>query len=176
MKKKILILLGLGLVLGSITLQAEVGPVSWNGTNSWTYNKEIMGDKPGDQWDTQKTDQEANPVKWVLHKSGGNPVIWLRIDDTVSSWDPAKTADDLKTRFTARGITVDAVQRMTINGNDVYVVSGLDRAKDARLNTAIFWRQGTKRAYQLELIAPSNEFSTYEPAHRAMIQTIKLIP
>jgi hypothetical protein len=65
---------------------------------------------------------------------------------------------------------------MTINGADVYVVSGLDKAKDVRFNTAVFPRIGTKRAYQIELSAPSNEFSAYEPAFKGMIQTVKLIP
>lgn len=175
-KIRMLALLGSVLLLGSVTLHAGVGPLSWDGNNSWVYNKEIKGDKPGNQWDTQKTDQEANPIKWVLHKSGGNPVIWLRIDDTVSSWNTATIASDLRTRYEARGIAVNAVQQMTIHGNDVYIVSGLDEAKDARFNTAVFWRKGTKRAYQIELSAPANEFSAYEPAYKGMVQTVKLMP
>lgn len=181
MNKKVkiglLAMFGSALLLGSVSLQASDDPWVVKG-NSWTWNKEIMGDKAGDQWDFQKTDQVSNPGKWVLHKSDGNPVIWLRIDDTVSSWSNADIAADLRTRFKARGITVDtgAVQKMSINNNDVYIVSGVDSAKGVRYNTAVFPKTGYKRAYQLELVAPTNEFSTYEPAFKGMIQTVKLIP
>ncbi len=177
MKKKISTwTLSLATLLVATTLYAGVGALSWSGTNSWKYNNEISGDKPGDQWDTQKTDQEANPVKWVLHKSGGNPVMWLRIDDTVSSTDITTIGSDFANRYTTRGITANGSNKMTINGIEVVVIGGLDKAKDVRYNTAIFWRKGTKRAYHIELNAPSSEFSTYEPAFMGMVQTIKLLP
>lgn len=176
MKKSMSFLLGSILFLTVSTAYAGVGELSWTGTNDWTYNKEISGSKPGDQWDTQKTDQEANPVKWVLHKSGGNPVIQLRIDDTVSSSDPAVIASELRTRYQARGISVDAVQKKTFGGKDVYIVSGVDQAKDARFSTAVFPRSGTKRAYHIELTATTKDFSTYEPAYMGMVQTVRVIP
>lgn len=176
-KKTMLSLLGGALLAATVTTaNAGVGELSWSGKNSWTYNKEISGDKPGDQWDTQKTDQEANPVKWVLHKMKGNPVIWLRIDDTVSSSNSASIAGDLRARFEGRGISVDTVQKKTIGGKDVFIISGFDKSKDARYSAAVFPRSGTKRAYQIELVAPSDEFATYEPAYMGMVQTVKVLP
>jgi len=168
------ILFGTALLLASGTLHAK-NPLVMKG-NSWTYNKEIMGDKPSEQWDTQQTHEVARPVKWVLHKSGGNPVIWLIYDDTVSKWTTASIASDLQKSYKARGITPDAVQQMTINANDVYIIGGTDPVKNVRYNTAVFWRVGTTRAYQIELTAPTNEFSSYEPAYKGMVQTVKLIP
>jgi hypothetical protein len=165
------------LMLSTTMLYAAVGELSWSGKTTWTYNKEIMGDKPGDQWDSQKTDQEANPVKWVLHKSGGNPVIWLRIDDTVSNSDSTQMMADLKNRFESRGISVNtSVQEKTIGGQKVYIISGLDNAKGFRYSAAVFPRAGTKRAYYVELTAPEKEFSTFEPAYMGMVQTIRLLP
>jgi len=169
-----LVMVGVALLLASSTLHAK-NPLVMKG-NSWTYNNEIMGDKPSEQWDTQQNNELARPVKWVLHKSGGNPVIWLIYDDTVSKWTTASIASDLQKSYQARGINPDAVQQMTINTNDVYIIGGTDPVKNVRYNTAVFWRVGTKRAYNIELTAPTNEFSTYEPAYKGMLQTIKLLP
>jgi hypothetical protein len=169
-----LIMAGWILLLVGGTLHAK-NPLVKKG-NSWTYNNEIMGDKPSEQWDTQQTKEVARPVKWVLHKSGGNPVIWLIYDDTVSSWQTATIASDLQKSYQGRGINPDAVQRMTIDKNDVYIIGGTDPVKNVRYNTAVFWRVGTKRAYQIELSAPADEFSAYEPAYKGMVQTVKLLP
>jgi hypothetical protein len=175
MKKTVIPLVGAFLLMTS-TLFAGVGELTWAGKNTWTYNKEITGDKPGDQWDTQLTDQQANPVKWVLHKAEANPVIWLRIDDTVASTDPKKVEADLKARFQGRGINVDAVQEKDIGGKKVLIVSGQDQAKDARYSTAVFPKSGTKRAYQIELTSAAKDFSTYEPAFMGMVQTVRVLP
>ncbi|HEX5038385.1 MAG TPA: hypothetical protein VFX30_14610 [bacterium] len=163
-------------VLTASWLYAGVGELRWKGTNSWIYNDEIAGDKPGDQWDTQKTDQVANPVKWVLGKMGANPVIWLRVDDTVSTSDPAQLQQYLKTDYAARGISVNTIEIKEIGGMKVYFVSGLDKAKDARYQEAVFPRSGTKRAYHVELTAGAKDFATYEPAFRGMVQTIRILP
>ncbi len=168
------IMLGSALLFGSVTLHAD-NPLVKKG-NAWTYNKEIMGDKPSEQWDTQQTNEIARPVKWVLHKSGGNPVIWLIYNDTVSKWTTASIASDLQKSYKARGINPDAVQQLTINANDVYIIGGTDPVKNVRYNTAVFWRVGTNRAYEIELTAPTNEFSTYEPAYKGMLQTVKIMP
>lgn len=176
MKKSMMFALGGFFLLVVSMASADVGKLTWSGKTSWTYNNEISGKKPGDQWDSQLTDQEANPVKFVLHKLHANPVIWLRVDDTVSTFDPAQIASELRTRFEARGISVDAVQKKKIGGRDVYIVSGLDKAKDFRYSTAVFPRSGTKRAYHIELTAPSNEFSVYEPAFMGMVATIRVLP
>lgn len=169
-----LVMVGSALLLGSVTLHAA-SPLVMKG-NTWTYNNEITGEKPGNVWDTQQTEEIARPVKWVLHKSGGNPVIWLIYDDTVSKWTTASIASDLQKSYKARGINPDAVQQKSINGNDVYTIGGTDPVKNVRYNTAIFWRVGTKRSYNIEVVAPTNEFSTYEPAFQGMIQTVKLLP
>lgn len=174
MTKKMIVAFGAISALAASSLYAGVGPLSWTGTNSWTYNNEISGDKPGDQWDTQKTDQEANPVKWVLGKMGGNPVIWLRVDDTISTTDAAALSASLVTGYQARGISVNAVQEKTIGGQKVYLISGLDKAKAFRYSEAVFPRAGTKRAYHVELTAPAKDFSTYEPAFMGMVQTIRV--
>ena len=175
-KNKIALAIGTIFVLATGYVYAGVGELSWKGTNSWTYNNEIAGDKPGDQWDTQKTDQEANPVKWVLGKMGANPVIWLRVDDTVSTSDPAELQQYLKTDYAARGITVNTIEIKDIGGQKVYFVSGLDKAKDARYQEAVFVRSGTKRAYHVELTSAAKDFSTYEPAFKGMVQTIHVLP
>ncbi|HSA60162.1 MAG TPA: hypothetical protein VLJ37_10810 [bacterium] len=169
-----LVLAGVALLLSNGTLLAD-NPLVMKG-NAWTYNNEIMGEKPSEQWDTQQTNEMARPVKWVLHKSGGNPVIWLIYDDAVSKWTTASIASDLQKAYKSRGINPDAVQQMTINNNDVYIIGGTDPVKNVRYNTAVFWRVGTKRAYNIELSVPTNEFSSYEPAYKGMIQTVKLLP
>lgn len=169
-----LVMAGAVLLLSSGALLAD-NPLVMKG-NTWTYNNEIMGEKPSEQWDTQQTNELARPVKWVLHKSGGNPVIWLIYDDAVSKWTTASIASDLQKAYKARGINPDAVQQMTINNNDVYIIGGTDPVKNVRYNTAVFWRVGTKRAYNIELSVPTNEFSTYEPAYKGMLQTVKLLP
>src|SRR5262245_57769103 len=102
------------IVMWASWLYAGVGDLTWQGTNAWTYNKEISGEKPGDQWDTQKTDQQANPVKWVLAKMGANPVIWLRVDDTVSTTDPATLQTSLVKGYEGRGIHVNTVDQKQI--------------------------------------------------------------
>jgi hypothetical protein len=168
--------IGAMFVLMAGWLYAAVGELKWTGTNSWTYNNEIAGDKPGDQWDAQKTDQEANPIKFVLHKMEANPVIWIRVDDTVSTTDPALLQQYLKTDYAARGITVNTIEIKDIGGQKVYFVSGLDKAKDARYQEAVFVRNGTKRAYHVELTAAAKDFSTYEPAFKGMVQTIRVLP
>lgn len=55
---------------GASIPQSEVG-------NPYLFNGLRYDSESGCYWDTQKTDDYASPVKWVLHKAGTNPLRLL---------------------------------------------------------------------------------------------------
>jgi len=145
---------------------------SWSG-NCVTLDGNFYFCKPDDKWDFQKTQEMLRPAKVVYHKGGANPIIWIIYDDSPTASSASDYASKVRARYESRGIKVDAVLDETIGGKSVYIVSGHDDAKGARFSTALFWRPGLRRVFQLEYTAASQDFSTYQPQFMAAVTSAK---
>ncbi len=159
-----------GLLIAS---SARAVDLQWSSKNCATMDGNFYWCKPDDKWDTQKTEEALRPVKLVYHKSGANPIIWFNYDDLSSASNAADYASTVRARYESRGIKVDAVLKENVNGKDVYIVSGVDPAKNFRFSDALFWRPGLKRILQVEYTADAGDFSTYQPQFMATVTSTR---
>lgn len=167
----------LALVVGALTvLTASVAgavDLNWVDKNTVIVDGTFQVSKPGKQWDTQNTNDWAAPVKWVLHKSGANPIIWLRYDQAVRGKTAHDYAQDVKSRLRARGIQVESVRNQVISGRNVSLISGVDNNSGFRYLVGV-WRNKNK-GFNLECTAATSEFGVYEPHCMASIQSARIL-
>ena len=167
----------LALAVGAIMLMAasiaQAADLNWVDKNTVIIDSTFQISKPGDQWDTQKTQDWAAPVKWVLHKAGANPIIWLRYDQAVRGKTAHDYANDVKSRLQARGISVESIRNQTISGRNISLISGVDNASGFRYLVGV-WRNKTK-GFNLECTAATADFGVYEPHCMASIQSARIL-
>ncbi len=167
----------IALVLGGALLltasSAKAIDLDWTSKNCVTVDQTFHVCKPGEQWDTQKTKDWAAPVKWVLHRSGANPIIWLRYDQSVTGKTAHDYAKDVKSRLQGRGITVESIRNKTINGRNVSMINGVDNSSGLRYEVAV-WRNKNK-GFNLECTAAAQDFGVYEPHCQASIQSARIL-
>lgn len=162
--------------VAAVTLVASTAgavALNWVDKNTVVIDGTFQVSKPGTQWDTQKTNDWAAPVKWVLHKSGANPIIWLRYDQAVRGKTAHDYAQDVKGRLKARGINVESIRNQTISGRNVALVSGIDNASGLRYLVGV-WRNRNK-GFNLECTAAASDFGVYEPHCMASIQSVRIL-
>ena len=163
-------------VAGAVILaSATAGAVNlnWIDKNTVVIDGTFQVSKPGKEWDTQKTNDWAAPVKWVLHRSGANPIIWLRYDQAVTGKTAHDYAQDVKGRLRARGITVESIRNQVISGRNVSLISGVDNSSGFRYLVGV-WRNRNV-GFNLECTAASQDFGVYEPHCMASIQSVRIV-
>ena len=167
----------LALMVGSLTIlaasAASAVDLNWVDKNTVIVDGTFQVSKPGKQWDTQKTNDWAAPVKWVLHKSGANPIIWLRYDQAVRGKTAHDYANDVKSRLRSRGISELKIRNQVISGRNVALISGVDNSSGFRYLVGV-WRNQNK-GFNLECTAATSDFSVYEPHCMAAIQSARIL-
>jgi opacity protein-like surface antigen len=169
--KKLLLAAGAAMLLSATVAQAV--DLNWVDKNTVIVDGTFQVSKPGKEWDTQKTQDWAAPVKWVLHKEGANPIIWLRYDQAVRGKTAHDYANDVKSRLRARGVSVESVRNQVISGRNVSLISGVDNSSGFRYLVGV-WRNRNK-GFNLECTAASADFGVYEPHCMAAIQSARIL-
>lgn len=167
------LVLAVGAVVLLAASVASAVDLNWVDKNTVIVDGTFQVSKPGSEWDTQKTQDWAAPVKWVLHKSGANPIIWLRYDQAVRGKTAHHYAQDVKSRLKARGVTVDSIRNQVISGRNVSLVSGVDNNSGFRYLVGV-WRNRDK-GFNLECTAATSDFSVYEPHCMAAMQSARIL-
>lgn len=170
-KRNIVLAAGAAMILTASAAQAV--DLNWVDKNTVIVDSTFQVSKPGKQWDTQKTNDWAAPVKWVLHKEGANPIIWLRYDQSVRGKTAHDYANDVKSRLRARGVSVDSVRNQVISGRNISLISGTDNASGFRYLVGV-WRNRNK-GFNLECTAAAQDFAVYEPHCMASIQSARIL-
>jgi len=173
MKHQKKIMLALGAVMLLSASKAKAVDLNWVDKNTVIVDGTFQVSKPGKEWDTQKTEDWAAPVKWVLHKSGANPIIWLRYDQAARGKTAHDYAQDVKSRLRARGIQVESVRNQTISGRNISLISGVDNNSGFRYLVGV-WRNRNK-GFNLECTAATQDFGVYEPHCMAAIQSARIL-
>ncbi|HEX5036026.1 MAG TPA: hypothetical protein VFX30_02605 [bacterium] len=169
--KKLFLAAGAAMLLTATAAQAI--DLNWVDKNTVIVDGTFQVSKPGKEWDTQKTQDWSAPVKWVLHKEGANPVIWLRYDQAVRGKTAHDYARDVKSRLKARGVSVESVRNQVISGRNVALISGMDNASGFRYLVGV-WRNRNK-GFNLECTAEAKDFGVYEPHCMAAIQSARIL-
>jgi len=169
-KKFALIVGALSVLAASV---ASAVDLNWVDKNTVIVDGTFQVSKPGSEWDTQKTNDWAAPVKWVLHKSGANPIIWLRYDQAVRGKTAHDYANDVKSRLRARGVQVESVRNQVISGRNISLISGVDNSSGFRYLVGV-WRNHNK-GFNLECTAATADFGVYEPHCMAAMQSARIL-
>jgi hypothetical protein len=172
-KTKLALAAGAAMLLTASVAQAQSVDLNWIDKNTVIVDSTFQVSKPGKQWDTQKTNDWAAPVKWVLHKSGANPIIWLRYDQAVRGKTAHDYAKDVQSRLKSRGISDLRIRNQVISGRNVALISGVDNASGFRYLVGV-WRNRNK-GFNLECTAEAKDFSVYEPHCMASIQSARIL-
>ncbi len=173
MKHKKHLVLAVGAAVLLTASVAKAVDLNWVDRNTVIVDGTFQVSKPGKEWDTQKTEDWAAPVKWVLHKMGPNPIIWLRYDQAVRGKTAHDYAQDVRSRLKARGIEVESVRNQVISGRNVSLISGVDNHSGFRYLVGV-WRNRDK-GFNLECTAATQDFGVYEPHCMAAIQSARIL-
>lgn len=173
MKHKKHLVLAVGAAVLLTASVAKAVDLNWVDKNTVIVDGTFQVSKPGSEWDTQKTEDWSAPVKWVLHKSGANPIIWLRYDQAVRGKTAHDYANDVKSRLRARGISSLTVRNQVISGRNISLISGVDSSSGFRYLVGV-WRNRNK-GFNLECTAATVDFSVYEPHCMASIQSARIL-
>lgn len=171
MNKKITLAAGALALLTATAAQAV--DLNWVDKNTVIVDNTFQVSKPGKQWDTQKTNDWARPVKWVLHRGGMNPEIWLGYDQAVRGKTAHDYARDVKSRLQARGLTELTIRNQVISGRNIALITGTDHAANKRYLVGV-WRNRNK-GFNLECTAATQDFGVYEPHCMASIQSARIL-
>ena len=167
------LVLAVGAVVLLAASVASAVDLNWVDKNTVIVDGTFQVSKPGKEWDTQKTEDWAAPVKWVLHKSGANPIIWLRYDQAVRGKTAHDYAQDVKSRLKARGVSVQSIRNQVISGRNISLISGVDNSSGFRYLVGV-WRNRNK-GFNLECTAASSDFGVYEPHCMASMQSARIL-
>ena len=167
------LVLAVGAVVLLAASVASAVDLNWFDKNTVIVDGTFQVSKPGKEWDTQKTEDWAAPVKWVLHKSGANPIIWLRYDQAVRGKTAHDYAQDVKSRLKARGVSVQSIRNQVISGRNISLISGVDNSSGFRYLVGV-WRNRNK-GFNLECTAASSDFGVYEPHCMASMQSARIL-
>lgn len=169
--KKLALAAGAAMLLAATAAQAV--DLNWVDKNTVIVDSTFQVSKPGKEWDTQKTNDWAAPVKWVLHKEGANPIIWLRYDQSVRGKTAHDYAKDVQSRLKSRGVSDLRVRNQVISGRNISLISGVDNASGLRYLVGV-WRNRNK-GFNLECTAAASDFGVYEPHCMASIQSARIL-
>jgi hypothetical protein len=129
--------------------------------------------KPGEEWDTQKTNDHAAPFKFVLHKSGANPTVWLRYDQRPQGKTAHDYVQSVQSRLVRRGITDIAIRTEVTAGRNVTFISGIDKDRHLRYLVGVWWNKDS--ALNLECTTAIRDFAVYEPQCMNLIRSVKIL-
>ncbi len=129
--------------------------------------------KPSTNWDTQKTRDTNAKYKFVLSRSGANPICWLRFDDGVKKQTAHAYAESLTTRLRQRGLVDLNIRKDVIDGRNVAFISG--EQADGKLKYLIGAWRNQDIGINLECSAEKKDFATYEPQLNSFIRSGRIV-
>ncbi len=174
--KKLALLAGVvGLFVGSAAMAGIGENITWNigGNKNCFQIGPITSCKPSKHWDTQKTKDYNAKYKFVLHRSGANPVCWLRFDDNPKGKTAHRYANWLKSRLKQRGYSNLTQRKEVIAGRNVSFIGGYDAAKNFRTVIGV-WRNRDV-GMNMECTAAAKDFSVYEPQFQSFIANARVV-
>lgn len=173
MKRQIKFALMVGALV--ITAAATAGAVSvdWPTKLTAVVDGTFEVTKPNDAWDTQKTSDDMGPVKWVLHRSGANPIIWLRYDPSPQGKTAHDFAKFVKKDLEQRGISVEKIQNKVVNGRNVAILSGEERGGKLRYLVAVY--RNRVKGLMLECTASREDFGVYSAQFWQAIESVRIL-
>jgi uncharacterized protein Usg len=170
-QKKLALLVGALVVMAAATAKAV--PIDWPDKLTAVVDGTFEVKKPNDAWDTQKTSDSLAPVKWVLHRSGANPIIWLRYDPSPQGKTAHHFAQYVKKDLEQRGITVEKIQNKVINGRNVSIISGEERGGKLRYLVAVY--RNKVKGLMLECTAAREDFGVYSAQFWQAIESVRIL-
>ncbi len=115
--------------------------------------------KPSKSWDTQKKDIHDEAVRWVLHRSGANPVIRLIYDPSATGNTAHEYGKRVKKDLELRGINVTKLENRVINGRNVSLISG--RGGSDKLDYLVAVYRDQNKGLKLEFTAAPEDFGFF---------------
>jgi len=172
LSKVFLIVAAAGLLASSIAVAGVGENINWIDDSCFQIGP-IKSCKPSTNWDTQKTKDLNGKYKFVLHRSGANPVAWLRFDDNPAGKTAHTYAEWLKGRLSQRGLTDLKIRKEVIAGRNVSFISGFDPHKKFRYLVGVFRNRDV--GINWECSAHADDFSVYEPQFRSFISQTRVV-
>ena len=129
--------------------------------------------KPNGAWDTQKTQKDDAPVKWVYHQAGKNPLITLKYRSNVQGATAHDYAKVVAKELTKDGVTVKKTENSVINGRNISILNGVDKKSEDHYVVGI-WRHKDK-GFILEGKSSAKDFGTMKPEFLAAIKSVKIV-
>lgn len=127
--------------------------------------------KPDTSWDTQTKDISEEAVRWVLHRSGANPMMKLIYDPNATGKTAHEYAKKARRDMEARGIHVSGVQNRVINGRNVSLISG----QSGGFNYLVAVYRDSSKGLKLECTGPSDTFSSFANNFMASIDSVRFM-
>jgi hypothetical protein len=130
--------------------------------------------KPNGDWDTQETKDPSAPVKWVLHRGGANPVIWLRYNDSPAGKNIAQFAGSVRNELVRRGLRIEKEQARSINGRKAYLFYAVDSALRGNASFLIGVYRNRSKGWILECNSVPVDFNQFESQFLSSIDSVKI--
>lgn len=169
--KKVAFLAGIAMLV--MAAKAKAVDMDWSDNKCLTIDHTFRVCKPDGKWDTQKTGESTAPVKWVFHKTGANPVIWLQYDENAQGKTAHDYAQSVKSRLKARGVNITATRNTQIAGRNVSMIYGDDPVGGFRYMVGV-WRNKNK-GFTLQSTAAATDFAAYEPHFMTSVSSVRIV-
>lgn len=168
--KKAAFLVGLAGFLFATGAQAV--DLNWTSKTCVVVDSTFSVCKPSKSWDTQTKSIVDEPVRWVLHRSGANPIIKLLYDTNPRGKTAHDYAKYVKQDLEARQIKISKVENRVINGRNVSILSG--QGSDNFGYLVAVYRDGGK-GLRLECTASNENFSFFSQEFMASINSVRFV-
>lgn len=172
MKRSITVFLAV-LAVSFSAAAAHAVSLDWEGKKCVIVDGSFKVCKPDSEWDTQKTQDDSRPIKWVLHKEDVNPIIWLRYDQNVTGQTAHDYAKVLRGSLESRGVDVQKTKNLVIKGRNVSIIEGKNAGNDLKYLVGV-WRNKAK-GFALECTANPGDFEDYRDECMTAIESVKIV-
>ena len=173
MKSKKSTMLALAGAVMMIASTAGAVDLKWVDKTTVVIDGTFKVPKPSPSWDTQTKNIREEAVRWVLHRSGANPIIKLIYDSNARGKTAHDYAKIVKGDLATRGLKVTTTQNKVINGRNVSLINATDA--DGKLEYLVAVYRDQNKGLKLECTAPKDNFSFFAQEFRAMIDGVEFV-
>lgn len=171
MKHRIAVALFAATAIGLLASSAGAVNLDWVSKTCVVIDSTFHVCKPSESWDTQKKSIVNEPVRWVLHRSGYNPLIKLIYDSSVTGQTAHDYAKQVKKDLELRGIRVSKVDNRVVNGRNVSLIHGTSSDRDEEFLVAVY--RDRDKGLRLECAADTKNFSLMSQEFMAAINSVR---
>lgn len=173
MKHKRILMLAGGLLLAASSAGAV--DLDWNDKNCVTVDRTFHVCKPSGSWDTQSgKGSRDEAVRWVLHRSGANPIIKLLYKPATG-----KTAHDyakvVREDLELRGLAIKKVENRVVNGRNVSLITASDTEAEGKLNYLVAVYRDQEKGLLLECTAGKEDFTFMSQEFMASVNSVRFV-